>query len=229
MTDEIKPHSITLCKSCGIVLHSCRCPEPHTIKRDVCCSCKSNSAESWLTDVELGRKHPELNLLVEESSSGPSVEAELRKSLADAEAEQDVARHSANESGNLLNECGVAAGMRAGDDAKDIPGKVRARITFLEEKLEKAAGLLANGAAERKEHEDEGRKLNLVVQGFLGGMAAIGWLNTDRPLHQRLDSALGFMLDLAKKEDEKNDRLETRVTNLQQKLGAAVEGYEEKS
>ncbi len=189
MTDEevIKPHSITLCEGCGIILYSCRCPGPHTIKRAVCCSCKSNSVESRLSDADLRAKHPKLNFLVEESSSGVKDElrqalalenVQLKESLAKTEAERDVAKQRADEYSDLLNECGVAAGMRAGDDAKDISEKVIDRITLLEEKLDRAVGILANGAAERKE---------------------------------RMDKIL---------------ELETRVADLQQKLGAAVEGYE---
>ena len=79
----------------------------------------------------------------------------LRQRLAQAETERDTARHSANEVENLLNECGVAAGMRAGGNAEVIPEKVRARIALLEEKLDKGVSLLVNGAAETQELVDK--------------------------------------------------------------------------
>lgn len=199
--EEIKTHSITLCRFCGIITLGCRCPGPHTIVRSSCRSCEHDQAPLvTLTDAELNAKHQGLNLLVE----GSRVDDELRRTLAKAEAslvveeqasehlrqrlsqteaERDTARHHANESGNLLLECGSAAAvcpLPPGSGFGNIPEGVRDHIELLKERLEKGVSLLFNRSAETQELVDE------------------------------------------------ISALKTRIANLQQKLGAAVEGYGDK-
>ena len=327
MTDseEIKPHSITLCRFCGTVMLGCRCPGLHTIVQSSCPSCTNDSSSLvHLSDTELRDRNPKYNFLVEEPSQDDkdqlrqalAMENEgLRERLAEAEA-------SSRKWNSLLNACGDAISMRAGDSQECIPGKVKdyiarieakrdntkasadrlgnalnecrvavgggpptpgsgsdwiadqvkARIGFLEEKLEKAEGesgkfqalltecALASGMKAGENRMDApdhigqmvtGRDIakqyvkelsNLLLEcGSAAGVCPLppgsghshipgGVRDRIAYLKEKLEKAAVL---LAEDAEEKADReseisaLETRIANLQQKLGAAVEGYEE--